>query len=116
MSTTLTGDLHGTDTKDTSELSRKARKYTYRVSASGGGTVRLKIDYLIPGQIGLDGDTIDSKWKNLVPRFKTDSGQTTSGRFSLPKVNDEGKTMMKVIFSRGIGTKGVNYEFYMEPA
>jgi len=42
MSTTITGDLHGFNTEDKSEFSRPARDYTYRVTASGGGTLRLK--------------------------------------------------------------------------
>ena len=116
MSTTISGDLYRSDTKDVCELTRKARKYDYRVQASGGGTLRLKIEYRTDDQLGVGADYVKGKWYTLVPRFKTDSGQTTEGSFTLPDTGADGSTRIKFIFSRGLGTKGVDYEFYMEPA
>lgn len=115
MPTTLKGNLRNLDTKDKVEKTRLARKYDYRISASGGGTVRLKIEYYYPGQIGQDGDTIGPMWKTLVPRYKTDSGQTTSGSFTIPGDSDDSKKL-RFIFSRGAGTQGVDYDFFMEKA
>lgn len=115
MPTTVNGDLHGFDTKDSCEFTRLARKYDYQVSASDGGTVRLKISYWIPPVLGIGPEYQPGKWKTLVSRFKTESGQTTSGSFTLPDAGGQGSTLMKLIFSRGVATQGVDYEFYMEP-
>ncbi|MEM7038001.1 MAG: hypothetical protein AAF570_13540 [Bacteroidota bacterium] len=105
MSTTLKGTLHGTDTKDTCEIYRKARKYKFTCSAEGGGNLRLKIK------------ANDGNWDTIVDRSRINGGSTISGSFTAPVDPDEdGKARLKVIFSRGALTRGVDYHFFMEPA
>jgi len=118
MSTTITGELHGTDTKDTSELARIAREYSYRVTASGGGTLRFKVEHFTGDQLGVGADYVKGKWITLVDRDKIDSGHTCSGTFTLPHTlnMDDDMGSVRFIFSRGLGTKGVDYDFFMAPA
>ena len=115
MSTFFKGSLNGLDTKDTHEISRKVRKYNYTVKAKGKGTLRFKIDYLDPGQIGVGADHVPAKWRTLVKRHKVDGGKSCSGSFELQGFDDESRSL-KMIFSRGVGTKGVDYDFEMEKA
>ena len=60
-------------------------------------------------------DEVKGKWRTLVERFKVDGGRTCNDSFDLPGLDGD-KRNMKVIFSRGVGTKGVNYDFTMSPA
>lgn len=115
MSTTLKGRLDGLDTKDTHEIARLVRKYDYTIKANGNGKLRFKIKYYAPGDIGIGADGTKGKWRNLVSRDKIDGGKICSGSFELPGLDDENRSM-KVIFSRGVGTKGVGYNFTMKPA
>jgi hypothetical protein len=115
MATNLNGDLHGTDTEDMSaDLDRVPRRYDYTVHATGG-KVKVRIDVKSPDVLGVGADFEKGKWRSLVEKFDTDSGQTTSGHFTLPAFGDNPLTRMRVHFSRSIGTQGVNYEFHMEP-
>jgi len=116
MSTTFTGSLERTDTKDVHEVSRLARKYSYDVTASGGGTLRFKVEIYDPGQIGIGADEVKGKWRTLVDRDKIDSGHKCSGTLNVESAGDFDSRALKFIFSRGIGTKGVGYEFFMQPA
>lgn len=118
MSTTITGELHGLDTKDTSELARLARRYNYSVKASGGGTLRFKIEHFTGDELGIGVDYVKGKWITLEDRSKIESGHTCTGSFTLPLTRNmsDGMGLVKFIFSRGMGTKGVDYEFFMEPA
>ncbi len=118
MSTSITGELHGLNTKDTCELGRLPRTYDYTVKASGGGTLRFKVDHFTGDQIGVGADDVDGKWLTIEERIKIESDHTTTGRFTLPAVGvaADGEATMRLIFSRGLGTKGVDYEFFMEPA
>ncbi|MEM7038000.1 MAG: hypothetical protein AAF570_13535, partial [Bacteroidota bacterium] len=85
MPTTLKGTLHGTDTKDTCELTRKARKYDYECKASGGGKLRLKIKYQTTSTDSLTSqDTGKEVWRTVVDREKIASGNTVKGSFTLP--------------------------------
>ncbi|OLE54261.1 MAG: hypothetical protein AUG51_09145 [Acidobacteria bacterium 13_1_20CM_3_53_8] len=118
MSTTIKGDLHDLNTEDKIELSRPARKYSFNIKASGGGTVKFKIDRLTSSLVtGVGADHEEGKFVTLVERFTTDSGQTTESSFTLPEtLGTDGMGGMRLIFSRNLGTKGVDYEFFMEPA
>lgn len=116
MSTTLKGSLDGLDTKDVHEISRLARKYSYDVTASGGGTLRFKIEIYDPGQIGIGVDNVKGRWRTLLDRDKIDSGRKCGGTIDVPKLTTTDSRALKVIFSRGVGTKGVGYDFFMEPA
>lgn len=116
MSTTFQGRLNGFDTKDVHEVSRVARKYSYDVAASGGGTLRFKVKVYDPGQIGIGADEVKGKWRTLVDRDKIDGGHKVSGTLDVLGVGDIDSRSLKFIFSRGIGTKGVGYDFFMEPA
>lgn len=115
MSTTLSGSLNGLDTKDTYERTRLARDYTYRLTASGGGTLRFKIQKYAAGDIGVGADSTKGRWVTVLPRFKTNGGQTCTGAFTIPGFDGDSASV-KFIFSRGLGTKGVDYNFFMEPA
>lgn len=116
MPTTINGHLHSTDTEDMSEdLIREPRRYDYTVTASGGGKVKVRIDFRTPDIIGVGAEHHSGDWKTLVDKFDTDSGQTTSGHFTLPAFGTNPETKMRVHFSRSIGTKGVDYVFHMEP-
>ncbi|MEM8807509.1 MAG: hypothetical protein AAGF01_15935 [Cyanobacteria bacterium P01_G01_bin.38] len=117
MSTTVKGELKGLDTKDTCEFVRQVRKYSYRVKASGGGTLRFKIEHFTGDELGIGADYVKGKWITIEDRSKIKSGNTCTGSFDLPithNLDDRGS--VKLIFSRGLGTKGVDYEFFMEPA
>lgn len=118
MSTTVSGELHGTDTKDTFELARQTRNYDYSVKASGGGTLRFKIEHYTGDQLGVGADYVKGKWITIEDRSKIESGHTCKGSFTLPGTLNmaDGMGSLKLIFSRGLGTKGVDYEFFMEPA
>ena len=117
MSTTITGDLHGTDTKDTYTTSKKPKKYNYRLRAWDGGHLRFKIEYYVPSLIGEIGGS--GGWGTLEDRERIDSGETIDGSFTVPEVKLSStetaeKTEVKFIFSRGVLTEGVNYELYYE--
>lgn len=115
MSTTLNGNLHGTNTENMSEaFGRLPRRYNYTVTASGGGKVKVRIDFRTPDIPGIGSENVRGKWKTLVDKFDTESGQTTSGHFTLPSFGNP-ETEMRVHFSRSIGTQGVDYVFFMEP-
>jgi hypothetical protein len=117
MSTTISGELHGFDTKDQCELTRVACKYSYSVKASGGGTLRFKVEHYTGDEIALDGDANKGRWFTIEERIKIESGHTTTGSFTVPEtLNLDGSGLIKLIFSRGLGTQGVDYEFFMEPA
>ena len=118
MSTTISGELNGLDTKDTCDLARLARKYSYRVKANGGGKLRFKIKHFTGDQIGVGADYVKGKWITIENRSKIESGHTCSGSFKLPPTLNmpDGLGSLRLIFSRGLGTKGVDYEFFMEPA
>ena len=118
MATTITGELHGLDTKDTSEISRLPRAYNYSVSASGGGTLRFKVEYYTGDEIALPGDGVNGSWVTLEDRQKIDSGNTLNGAFTLPHAVEpsQAETLLRLIFSRGMGTQGVDYNFQMSPA
>lgn len=115
MATNINGSLHGTDTEDMSgDLNLVPRRYDYTVTASGGGKVKVKIECRSPDVLGVGADFERGKWRTVVDKFDTDSGQTTSGHFTVPSFgNPETKT--RVHFSRSIGTKGVDYAFHLEP-
>jgi hypothetical protein len=116
MPTTLKGDLHGFDTEDKCEFSRKAGFYNYSIKASDGGNVHLKIEHYTGDQIGLDADAIKGTWKTIEERIKIESNHSTTGSFSLSEtLNANGNGLMRVKFSRGLGTNGVDYEFVMTP-
>jgi hypothetical protein len=86
MSTTITGDLHGLDTKDKSKLYKAPKKYKYTVSASGGGKLRFKVKYYTGDQYSPNpGDGLKGKWRTLIKREKVDSGASLSGSFDLPQ-------------------------------
>jgi hypothetical protein len=85
MSTTITGDLHGFNTKDQSEISRVACKYDYSVKASDGGTLRFKVEHYTGDQIALDGDALKGEWETIEERIKIESGHTTTGSFTVPE-------------------------------
>jgi hypothetical protein len=118
MSTSVSGELHGVDTKDTCEYTRVARKYNYSVKASGGGTLRFKAEHFTGDQLGVGADYVKGKWVTIEERVKIESGHTLTGSFTLPTTlnmpDDRGS--LRLIFSRGLGTQGVDYEFFMEPA
>lgn len=118
MSTTVSGELHHADTKDICDFARLARPYTYRVKASSGGTLRFKIEHFTGDQIGVGADYVKGKWMTIENRSKIEAGHTCTGSFTLPTTlnMDEGMGSLRLIFSRGLGTKGVDYEFFMEPA
>jgi len=118
MSTTISGELHGTDTKDTFDYARLARKYNYTVKASGGGTLRFKAEHYTGDQLGIGADYVKGKWVTIEERVKIESGHTMTGSFTVPHTlnMDEDEGSLRLIFSRGLGTKGVDYEFFMEPA
>jgi hypothetical protein len=118
MSTTIKGDLHGFNTEDKCELGRQARKYNYSVQASGGGTLRFKAEHFTGDELGVGADYVKGKWVTIEERIKIESGHTTTGSFTLPTTRNapEGTGSLRLIFSRGLGTKGVDYEFFMEPA
>lgn len=117
MSTTINGELHGWDTKDQCELSRAAGKYGYSVKASGGGTLRFKVEHYTGDEVALDVDANKGRWFTIEERIKIESGHTTVGHFTVPEtLNMNGNGLIKLIFSRGLGTQGVDYEFFMEPA
>src|SRR5438874_5393984 len=100
MSTTLTGELCGLDTKDTHELGRIPRKYDYSVKASGGGTLRFKVDHFTGDQIGVGADNVPGRWLTIEERIKIESGHTTTGSFTLPAmgVAADGEATMRLIF------------------
>ena len=118
MSTTIKGDLHGLNTEDKCELGREARTYDYSVKASGGGTLRFKVEHYTGDQLGVGADYVKGKWITIEERIKIESGHTTTGSFTLPTTLNapDGQGSMRLIFSRGLGTKGVDYEFFMEPS
>ena len=118
MSTTASGELHGLDTKDTCEYTREARKYNYTVKASGGGTLRFKAEYFTGDQLGVGADFVPGKWLTIEERVKIESGHTLTGSFTLIPLytSTDNQGLLRLIFSRGLGTKGVDYEFFMEPA
>ena len=118
MSTTITGELHGLNTKDTCELGREPRKYDYSVKATGGGTLRFKVDHFTGDQHGVGADDVQGSWVTIEERIKIESDHTTTGSFTLPAMGlaADGDATMRLIFSRGLGTQGVDYEFFMEPA
>jgi hypothetical protein len=118
MSTTMSGELHSFDTKDSSEISRVPGAYTYTVSASGGGTLRFKIEYFSGDEIAPPGDAVHGQWLTLEDRQKIDSGNSLNGSFTLPKSANasETETQLRLIFSRGLGTVGVDYQFAMQLA
>ncbi len=118
MSTSVSGELHGTDTKDTCVFGRKTRKYNYTVKASGGGTLRFKAEHFTGDQLGVGADYVKGKWVTIEERVKIESGHTLTGSFTLPHTlnMDEDEGSLQLIFSRGLGTQGVDYEFTMEPA
>jgi hypothetical protein len=116
--TTFRGGLHGLDTKDKDKFYKPPGKYKYNVSASGGGKLRFKVKYYTGDQTETkNGDEVHGSWNTLVKREKVDSGSTLSGNFDLPQSQGgQSTTELKVIFSRGLGTKGVDYNFSMDPA
>jgi hypothetical protein len=113
MATTITGSLKSLDTKDTFTIHRKPNVFDYTVSASGGGTLRFKVQAYQPplvGEVGTKGS-----WVTIRSRIKVDSGKTKTGTFTVPvtklsSTQDAEKTEVKVILSRGVGTKGVEYD------
>jgi hypothetical protein len=118
MSTTVKGDLTGFDTEDRCEYARIARDYNYTVTASGGGTLRFKAERYTGDQIGPGTEFHKGHWETIEERIKIESGHTTTGRFTLPVTSGNPNDMgaLRLIFSRGVGTKGVSYDFTMEPA
>lgn len=118
MSTTISGELNGVDTKDSCDLARLARTYTYRVKASGGGKLRFKIKHFTGDEIGVGADYVKGKWITIEDRSKIETGHTCTGSFKLATTRNMSEDMgsLRLIFSRGLGTKGVDYEFFMEPA
>jgi len=118
MSTTITGGLHGLDTKDNIKLYKAPKKYKYTVSASGGGKLRFKVKYYTGDEYSpYPGDGLKGKWRTLVKREKIDSGASLSGSFDLPQsLGGQSTTELKLIFSRGFATTGVDYNFSMEAA
>jgi len=118
MSTSVSGELHSWDTEDKLQMGRQARTYNYRVTASGGGTLRFKVEHFTGDELGVGADFVPGKWITIEERIKIESGHTTSGSFTLPETRNvqEGMGTMRLTFSRGLGTKGVDYDFFMEPA
>jgi len=116
MSITITRSMHGLDTEDMSqEFGLEPRRYDYTVTASGGGKVKVRIEHRTPDIPGIGSENVRGKWKTLVDKFDTDSGQTTSGHFTLPSFPTHPLTKMRVHFSRSIGSKGVDYVYHQEP-
>lgn len=105
MAMTIKGTLHGADTRDNCEIFRPVRKYRYTCKATGGGNLRLKIK------------CHDGAWRTLVDRERIHSGATVTGTFTAPldPVGD-GKSHLKIVFSRGGVATGVTYDYRMEPA
>src|SRR5687768_10944726 len=110
MSTSISGELHGLNTKDTRELGRVPRRYDYSVKASGGGTLRFKVEHYTGDQLGVGADEVKGRWLTIEERIKIESGHTTTGSSTLPAmgVAADGEATMRLIFSRGLGTKGVD--------
>ena len=116
MTDTIPGDLHGLNTVDKHQMDRRAGAYEYSITASGGGNVHLKIEHYTGDQPGTDIDSIKGHWKTIEERAKVESGHTMTGSFTLPETLDSnGYGRMRVKLSRGIGTKGVDYKFVMNP-
>jgi hypothetical protein len=118
MSTTIKGDLHSLDTKGTSDLYKTPGKYKYTVSATGGGKLRFKVKYYSGDEYSpFPGDGLKGKWYTLVKREKVDSGAILSGSFDLPQsLGGQSTTQLRLIFSRGFATTGVDYDFSMQAA
>jgi hypothetical protein len=118
MSTSVKGDLHSWDTKDKRDLWMAPGKYKYTVSASDGGKLRFKVKYYSGDQYSpYPGDGKKGNWYTLVKREKVDSGASLSGSFNLPEsLSGWPVTQLRLIFSRGAATKGVDYNFSMDLA
>ncbi len=118
MSTTVKGDLHSFNTEDKRDLWMDPGKYKYTVSASDGGKLRFKVKYYSGDQYSpYPGDGIKGNWYTLVKREKVDSGASLSGSFNLPEsLSGWPVTQLRLIFSRGVGTNGVDYDCSLEAA
>ena len=118
MSTTIRNDLHEWDTVDKYEMRRRARTYNYTLRVWDGGKVRFRMHFYQPAMLGESGG---GHWYELEDRSNVASGTTLSGSFTVPptalssSVSTEW-TLIRAKFSRGLGTSGVNYELYFEPA
>lgn len=118
MSTTIKGSLSGTDYSDKYELSRQARTYEYKLTASDGGKVSFKVEKYSPPLLGESGG---GQWYTIEDKSRVASGTSFEGRFVVPETvlssssTSEWSTI-RITFSRKALSHAVGYEFYFEPA
>jgi hypothetical protein len=115
MSTTITNDLHGTNTSDMFELLREARKYNYTVSASGGGKLSFRVEWM--STLHPQGQPNKELWSKIEDKSKIQSGTELKGSFTAPEsFPKSGQARIRLYFTRAILSEGVDYKFTMSPA
>jgi hypothetical protein len=115
MSTTITNDLHGTNTSDMFEFLREARKYNYTVSASGGGRVAFRVDVM--STMHPQGSPNKEIWVTIEDKSKIQSGTELKGSFTAPEsFPKSGQARLRFYFTRAVLSEGVDYKFEMSPA
>lgn len=115
MSTTITNDLHGTNTSDMFEFLRDARKYNYSVRASGGGNLSFRVEWMLT--MHPQGQPNKEIWSKIEDKSKIQSGTTLNGSFSAPEsFPKSGQARIRLYFTRAVLSEGVDYHFEMSPA
>lgn len=109
----ICGRLYGTDTRDRYERGVPAGTYDFEVSASGGGRLRFKVEAYQPPMLGGGGGGF---WYAIEPRSRVASGSQLTGSFRVPDTHLSSSVSIpegtiRIIFSRGAGTRGVDYDF-----
>ena len=101
---TITGNLFDLDTKDSFEMSKTPKAYTYKLKATGGGKVSFKVE-LCSVPLGSPGGT----WSTIEEKSDIESGVTASGKFDAAAAGFS-ESHLRFSFSRKALTHGVSYE------
>jgi hypothetical protein len=114
MSTTLSGELHNVDYSDSFQLLRIPRTYSYRLTASGGGKLALKVE-----QFKVDETKgPEEMWYKIEEKSEIQDGTTLNGMFTVvPEAGPgESQQSIRITFLREFLSHGVDYELFFEPA
>lgn len=101
---TITGNLFDLDTKDSYEVSKTPKAYSYKLKASGGGKLSFKVE-LCSVPLGSPGGT----WSTIEEKSDIQSGVTAAGSFDAA-ASGFSESHLRFTFSRKALTKGVSYE------
>ena len=109
----ICGRLYGTDTRDRYERGVPAGIYDFEVSAAGGGRLNFKVEAYQPPMLGGGGRGF---WYDIEPRSKVASGSHLTGNFRVSETRLSSSVSIpegaiRIVFSRGVGTRGVDYDF-----